>query len=330
MRVAVVGAGRMAAVRTRALADIEGVEICGAASRRPERARAFAARWDAGFSTDRYQELATTAPDAVLVEAPHRVQDEVVRWALESGLHVLVGGCLAADLPAAREVRRLAAARRLVVEAGYEARYKEVWHRAAELVGEGAVGEVLCVQSTALVDQDPASWYYDEAASGGMIATHLSYAFLNPLRWLFGMPTTVAAVTNRKVRTHPGAVEHETCVATLTFAGDVLCTATAGYVKPTALSAWSVRILGSAGALDMMPGDDDPGHLLHYPRRGGPRAHTFDHNTAFDAQARAFVGAVRGHESVANPPEDAILDLHLCALVADSAARGGIPLRTGP
>ncbi|WP_214902659.1 Gfo/Idh/MocA family protein [Streptomyces sp. ISL-99] len=330
MRVAVVGAGRMAAVRTQALADVEGVEICGVASRRPERARRFAARFDVGFSSGRYQELMATAPDAVLVEAPHRVQDDVVRWALENGLHVLVGGCLAADLPAAREVRRLAAERRLVVEAGYEARYKEVWRRAAALVGEGAVGEVLCIQSTALVDQDPASWYYDQAGSGGMFVTHLSYAFLNPLRWLFGMPLTVAAVSNRKVHTHPGAVEHETCVATLTFAGDVLCTATAGYVKPAALSAWSVRILGSAGSLDMMPGDDDPGHLLHFPRQGAPRPHTFENNTAFHEQARAFVGAVRGQETVSNPPEDAILDLHLCELIADSAARGGTPLRARP
>lgn len=88
-RIAVVGAGRMARVRAAALLATEEVEICGVASQRLSSAEAFGAEIGCRSCHDDYRELAETAPDAVLIEVPHGVQDEVALWALESGAHVL-------------------------------------------------------------------------------------------------------------------------------------------------------------------------------------------------------------------------------------------------
>ncbi|MGV9214405.1 Gfo/Idh/MocA family protein [Micromonospora sp. RB23] len=323
-----VGAGRMAEIRADALAAVDGVELCGIAARRRSRAEEFAARFGIPVSTDDYRELASTAPDALLAEVPHQLQDDVVRWALRSGMHVLAGGSLAATRPAAREIAALAAEYGLVVEAGYEARYKRVWHAAAEMIHSGALGELLAVQTIALVDQDPRSWYYDEEASGGMFVTHVSYAFLNPLRWILGTPETVAAIANRKALTRAGAVRHETCAILLTFPGDVLCTMTASYVRPPGMDAWDVRILGTDGALDLRPGDLEPGGLRHHPRRGPSVTRDFASNDAFARQAAAFVAACRGTARVRNPAGNALIDIELCHLLAASADEGGTPLST--
>jgi predicted dehydrogenase len=328
-RIGVAGSGRMAAVRARALAAVPGVEIVGVASRRPDRAAALAASLDcAGF--DSYAGLAATRPDALLVELPHRVQDDVVHRALVGGMHVLVGGPLASDPTTAREVVRLAEAGGRVVEAGYEARYKEVWRTTRRLLADGAIGELVCVRAIAQLDQDRDSWYYDEALSGGMPVTHLSYCFLNPLRWLFGPPQVLSALSNRKARTDAAAVVHETCVATLRFAGDVLCTLTGGYVLPAGPPAWELGIVGTEGVLTLAPGDAEPGSLILY-RRGHPaESFAYARNTAFAEQARAFVAATRGEGEVLNPAADALRDVELCAMIASSAASNGTALHLPP
>lgn len=209
------------------------------------------------------------------------------------------------------------------------------------MIRSGVLGELLAVQTIALVDQDPESWYYDEAASGGMFVTHLSYAFLNLLRWILGTPATVAAIGNRKALTRPGAVRHETCAALLTFPGDVLCTMTAGHVRPPWMDTWDVRILGTGGALDLRPGDLEPGSLHHHPRHGPSVTRDFAPNDAFARQAADYervaftcvighllVAVCRGTGRVRNPAADALVDIELCHLLAESADDGGVQRST--
>lgn len=315
----------MATVRTTALLKDREVSLCAVASRRLENAQAFSATFGAqAVCTDRYEQLAECSPDAVLVEVPHRVQDEVVLWALEANLHVFIGGCLASNSITGEGICRIANEKHLIVETGYEARYKDVWRSAVQHVRSGAIGEVLLVQTTALIEQDARSWYYDQYLSGGMVPTHMTYAFLNPLRWMFGAPLSLSAISNKKFNTVNGAVDNETCATTITFPGDVICSMVAGYRKPEQLDAWSVRILGSQGSVELSPGDAAAGYMDYYPQRGAYRRSEFGSNTAFDNQADAFIAAVAGEaERVLNPPADSLLDMKLSDRIVQSAAQGG-------
>ena len=99
------------------------------------------------------------------------------------------------------EIEELAARRGLVVEAGYQRRYDPAWEEIRRLISEGALGEPIMAVSMALFRADPRTWYYDQEASGGMPLTHLSYCYLNAMRWILGRPTVVSAMASKKVET---------------------------------------------------------------------------------------------------------------------------------
>ncbi|MBN1205667.1 MAG: Gfo/Idh/MocA family oxidoreductase [Myxococcaceae bacterium] len=320
MRFAVVGAGRMAHVRTRAMLATGQMHLCGVAARRRDSARRFAEEYGAGLYTEDYRELASWGLQALLVEVSHEIQDEVVRWGLEAGLHVLIGGCLARTESTARWICRAAHERGLVVEAGYEARYKAVWETAKRYVEGGALGRVVAIDSVALWPGDPTSWYYDQEVSGGMPLAHMTYTFVNPVRWLFGEPTHVSAFANRIKHTRGGLVSEETCTANLLFADDVLCNMVAGYVKAGAPSSWRVEIYGTQGSLEVLPTDMDPGRLRLF-REEGAQEHGFEGApNAFEAQAAAFCEAIRGQRGrCLNPPEATLGDVQIAEAISRSA-----------
>ena len=117
-RIAVAGAGNMARARGRAFVDTGRAEICAVAARRMETAAACAAELACDQATGDYRCLADAEPDAILIETPHAVQDEIALWALERDIDLLIGGCLASNLESGARIIELAAARDLVVEAG--------------------------------------------------------------------------------------------------------------------------------------------------------------------------------------------------------------------
>ncbi|GAB2572830.1 Gfo/Idh/MocA family protein [Microlunatus antarcticus] len=320
MRLGVVGVSPLATVRVDALLATGSVELVAVAARRQERAAAFAERYPGAQGGTVDDLFARDDLDAVLVALPHRVQDEVVLRCLDAGLDVLIGGPLASTLAAGQRVVDGQRAAGVVVEAGYEARYKSVWRRVAELLGENAVGELVSVRSNAGYEQQERGWHYEQEASGGMLVTHLTYAFLDPLRWLLGEPVIKGAIGNVKRVLDPGGVRPETVMVLAEFPGRVVAAMTASYVKPSDLDDWDLLLVGTDGALEIHPGDQDGGRL-RLSRRGAEAAVETFPADGFLRQAAAFVGAVeerRGRTTstagpLLSPPADAVLDLALCA-----------------
>jgi predicted dehydrogenase len=319
LRLAVIGAGRMARRRLEALVATGGVVLSGVAARRLDSARAFAADFGGVPAFDDYRTLAATRPNAVLVEVPHHVQDAAARWVVDQGWHLLLGGPLAVTTKAGRTLARAADRRGVIVEAGFEARYKPVWETAKTLVTSGRLGRVLTVNAVALWRCDPSSWYYDEAQSGGMPLTHMTYCFINPLRWIFGEPLSVAAAANKLVQQSPSHVREETCCALLRFPCDVLATLTAGYVRSAEEGAWRVTIFGDRATLEIMPAEAGPGSLRLLSDHE-PVEFTFPSDAdGFRRQADAFVEAIRGGPLCRNRPQDCLGDLLTIEAISQAA-----------
>jgi len=309
IRLGVLGAGMMARRRARAFLASERVQICAVASRRQVTADAFGEEFACQFRTDDYTKILQTAPDAVLVEVPHVCQDEMVEWALRHKLAVLIGGPLSVSLSGAQHIREIAEEKGLVVEAGYEARYKAAWETTRAKIVDGAIGHLIAVQSKALWNANQHSWYYAQAESGGMPLTHMSYAFLNPLRWVLGDPLQVSALANRMKYTAPGSVKEETCVANLEFAEGVIVTMLAGYVSHDEENNWMISFLGTEGEIHLYPTEMDNGRLKICQH---PESSTMDFSAARDAfeiQAEVFLNALIGHNQLRNQPSDCIGDL---------------------
>ena len=207
----------MARARGRAFLDTGRAEICGVAARRAQRAESCAAELGCDVFCDDFRRLEEAGPDAILIEVPHRVQDEVSIWALDAGYDLLVGGCLASSVENGRQIVEIATQNSRIVEAGFQRRYDPAWEEIQRLVAGGELGAPVMAVTMALWNPDPDEWYYDQEASGGMPLTHMSYCYLNAVRWILGRPTTVSAMANRLRNTAPGRVAEETCGALIGF-----------------------------------------------------------------------------------------------------------------
>jgi predicted dehydrogenase len=315
-RIAVIGAGGMARVRTEAFLATNKATICGVASRTLSSAQKFGDDIGCAKCFTDYHRLVETLPDTVLVEVPHAAQDDIVLWALNQGLHVQIGGCLASSSIVAEQIKSISESRGLVVEAGYDARYSAMWGAAKRLVTDCSLGKTAVVRSIALWDGDPKSWYYEQEISGGMPLTHMTYCFINPIRWILGDPLCVSALTNRIKHTATGMIEEETCVANLQFGDDVICNMTASFIKPGDVPGWSVLFLGTNGAIEILPEENT---LIIY--RDG-RTETKDFSSArdaFEVQAEVFLAAIDGPDECRNTPDETIGDIKVAqAIVASS------------
>lgn len=326
-RIAIVGAGGMARVRARALLASGQVSICAVASRHLATAQAFAAEFGCAAYFDDYRQLLALQPDALLVEVPHGVQDEITCWALEQRLHVLIGGVLATNTGNAQRILELSRRGRLVVEAGFEARYSALWIAAKAALDSGQLGDLVAIRSIALWGGDPSTWYYRQQESGGMPMTHMTYCFINPIRWLAGNPRQVSAFANRKLHTAPDLVAEETCVANLLFDGDVLGSLTAGFVKPGNIPSWTATLIGTRAAMELFPSENGVGHMVFHHADHCEYRKFESAGNPFELQATAFLATVDGGGECRNTPADTIDDIRIAeAIVASTRQRRTVVL----
>ena len=304
----------MARTRGRAFLATGRAEIGAVAAQHVERARACAAELDCGSYSDDFHRLAEVEPDAILIETPHKVQDEIALWSLEAGFDLLIGGSLASGVEHATRIVELGTRGGRIVEAGYQRRYDPAWEEIHRIVQGGVLGDPIMAVSMAFWDADPQSWYYDQEVSGGMPLTHMSYCYLNAIRWILGRPRSVAAMANRKVETDPGQVREETCAACIEFESGALASATASYAGPAEMQDAETRFLCAEGGIQV---NADTITVFHQGRAEG-RSFASE-PSPFVYQAQAFLDALENREPAKNPPEDALLDIQIAEAISLSA-----------
>jgi len=146
MRWGILGSGSIAATFAGELAAHDAGRLALVGSRSPDRARDLA--WTAG-RTATYEEV-VEAPDvdAVYVALPHPMHAEWTVRAARAGKHVLCEKPLAMNRAEAERVAREADRAGVVVLEAFMYRCHPQTRRLAELVRDGAVGEVRLVRAS--------------------------------------------------------------------------------------------------------------------------------------------------------------------------------------
>lgn len=324
-RIAIAGAGNMAGVRGRAFLETGRAEICAVAARRTETAGRCAEELGCDLAYDDFRRLSDSRPDAILIETPHKTQDEIAVWALESSFDLLIGGSLASSLGSADAIRELAARRGRVVEVGYQRRYDPAWEEIRRLVGDGTLGEPVMAASMALWNPPPGTWYCDQEASGGMPLTHLSYCYLNAIRWILGTPTVLSSMANQKLHRGAGEVAEETCGVLIQFEGGAFVSATGSYAGPEAMPSAEPCFICTEGGIQTGV-QSKPGTVSMAVYRGGEsQIRSFaDQPSPFVRQAAAFLDSLETRQEGRNPPNDAVLDIRIATAIAASARENRI------
>lgn len=320
VRIAIAGAGSMARTRGKAFLDTGRAHICAVASLHADTAQTCAEELDCKRSFDDYRRLAEVEADAILIETPHRAQDEIALWALETGFDLLIGGCLASCTTAGEQIVALAAREGCVVEAGYQRRYDPAWEEIRRLLQQGDLGAPVVAITMALWRGDPQSWYYDQQASGGMPLTHMSYCYLNAIRWILGRPVSVSALASRRPDVDASHVTEESCAALVSFDSGAFASATASFIGPTGMDDAAPRFVCTDGGV-LAGGPAPAGHdALTVSRAERSEVVTFANQPSpFVRQADAFLDAVADRRPARNPPEDALIDLQVAEAITEAS-----------
>jgi predicted dehydrogenase len=166
LRLVVLGCGQAAVLAGRALRRVPGVS-CAYASRDPERAARFARRLGGRAFGSYEAALAAPEVDAVLVATPPSSHFPLAMRALQCGKHVVLEKpptLRVGELDALQSSARLVGLRVMVAENYF---YKPLARALRELIGEGAVGDLLFVHVNALKAQRAAGWRSDPDLAGG-------------------------------------------------------------------------------------------------------------------------------------------------------------------
>lgn len=176
------------------IADEEIAELVAVTSRREERAREFASKWNLKYWYTDYREMLREAPiDAVIVSTPHYQHYPMTLDAIDAGKHVLVDKPMAINLKEADEM--ISEARRKNVKLGVnlQSRFDPTIRKVKENVDNGVLGRLILGE--AVVEWYRTQEYYDKSLWRGRWATEGGGALINQaihtidlLVWIMGQP----------------------------------------------------------------------------------------------------------------------------------------------
>lgn len=348
-RAAVLGAGFMGQVHTRAI-RVAGGELVGVAASSPERSRKAAADLGARREFTDAEQLITDADvDVVHICTPNHLHAPLALMALEAGKHVVCEKPLATDAATAAEM--VAAARRheRVATVPFVYRFHPMVREARQQVRSGAIGRILLAHGSYLQDwlsrPEDDNWRIDASLGGatrafGDIGSH----WCDLLEFVTGdriarLSAQVATV-NRRGDHDPDAVGTEdAAVVQFATAAGVIGSCVISQVSPGRKNRLMLEISGSEASLAFDQEDAERlwvgerervGHLLRDPDILGadaarfarvPAGHPQGYQDCFDHFVADTAIAVGGNAPDGLPTfEDGLRAARLADAVLASAA----------
>ena len=147
--------------------QVDVVALCDVTPANLEEGRKVYGRSVAGYSD--YHKMLSEQPeiDAVVVVVPNFLHAPVTIAALEAGKHVLTEKPIATHVADATNMIETAKKHQRILEVGFEMRYSLLFHRMADLLSQGAVGDLELVFAALFRgDWNPQSWKYTDPETG--------------------------------------------------------------------------------------------------------------------------------------------------------------------
>jgi predicted dehydrogenase len=299
--------------------ETSGVEVGGVASRTPQKAEEFAARYGIQRGFGSYEALLESADiDAVYIALPPALHYDWARRAIESGKHVLCEKPLAENAQLAQELMLFARQHGRVLVEAMHIRYLDRLRRQRELVASGELGRLLRIESCFRTPYTPMAKddFRLRFELGGGAALDVGCYAVSCLRYMAGEEPEVLLVRHkcsspqidrwmRATLRFPSGVEG---VVEFGFRGfymprsGVAVTCESGWIK------WDGKGLVHA----------KNGNVIHEPIPANP---------TYQRQLDAFVKSIKGEESNALPPDDAVLTARVLDTMYQKA---GLALRGTP
>jgi predicted dehydrogenase len=177
MRFGIVGTGIIGGFHAKAIQDMTGGELVGAANRSTERAEAFAAEHDTRAFASVEEMLAEDTIDIVTIGTPSGAHFEPAMAAIEAGKHVVVEKPLEITVDRIDQMTAAAEARGVCLSAILNRRFHPAMENFKQAVDEGRFGRL--TSASAYVKWYREQAYYDSAGWRGTWALDGGGALMN-------------------------------------------------------------------------------------------------------------------------------------------------------
>jgi len=176
------------------IADSGIAKLVAVTSRREERAKEFASKWNLDLWYTDYVEMLEKAPiDAVIVSVPHYLHYPMAMDAIKAGKHTLVDKPMAINLKEADEMINEAKKKDVKLGVNLQSRFDPTFRKVKGAVEEGRFGRLILGE--AYVKWFRTQEYYDSSPWRGRWATEGGGALINQavhtidlLLWIMGPP----------------------------------------------------------------------------------------------------------------------------------------------
>jgi myo-inositol 2-dehydrogenase/D-chiro-inositol 1-dehydrogenase len=185
VRVALIGAGRIARVHADAYRSVGGGRITTCFDPVAGVAESLARDFGLTVAPTFDAILADRAIDAVIVASPNAVHPEQAIAALDAGKHVFCQKPIALGLAEADRVVEAAAATPRIFQPGFMLRFTPPFDTVAGRIQAGDLGRIITSRASIFGWEPTGEWFYDPAQGGGVILDTLIH-FCDLVLWLFG------------------------------------------------------------------------------------------------------------------------------------------------
>lgn len=319
LRVAVIGAGWIAAEHVRVLTSLGDVEVAAVCDVDKERAETLAATASARALTDWHDALEIDGLGAVVVCTPPLAHKEPALAALASGIPLYLEKPIARDVDDAAAIVRAAEEHKAVCAIGYQWHALDLLDDVKALVPPGEVGALV---GTSIGPTQSRPWFIDRKSGGGNVLERGSH-HIDLVRTVGGEVLAVQASAGRiRLAGGGGAGGDIDDAVTLLceLASGALATIVVAWTKPGQPGTYALDVVAPEATLRVAL---DPDFTL----RGMAGGETVERRAAshpFERSMRRFLAAAREGDptAVVCTPGDAFRTL----VVARAAERA---LETG-
>ncbi|MDA1001707.1 MAG: Gfo/Idh/MocA family oxidoreductase [bacterium] len=276
VRMAFVGLGRWSDMLADGALRSGRVEIAGGLSRSGEKKAAFSEKYG-GAPLQSYEEiLASDSVDAVVLTTPNSLHVSQAAAAARAGKHIFVEKPMALSVADCKKMIAAAEAAGVTLAVGQNTRRMVRYRKAAELIREGAVGEVVLVEGNMSKTQGyrltPKLWRWSREESPGGPLVSFTVHQADSFNYLIGPIHRVSAFTKKLSGPAP---PDDVMAAVVEFKSGAL-----GYLGGTMLTGTRnfTQIHGTEGNVLV----DEMGSAAFYQKKGSEEFERFpmpDHMT---------------------------------------------------
>ena len=219
-------------------------------SRRADRAREFAQRFD-GRAFERVEDaLADPAVDAALIALPHDIHADMAERALRAGKHVLVEKPIAIDIETAERLVQVGESTGRCLAVAEEYRLSPLVRAVSDLLRENALGRLCWVRVAAAGVNRPAqAWKNRRETMGGGVLIDVGVHYIDVLRVWFGQPELVWAIYPPHL--NQDFEGEDSVIATLRFSGGLVATIALSWSSHRSREAPHIELSGERGAVEL-------------------------------------------------------------------------------